>query len=74
MREARRLAKRHGDTTAADGVSFPVMAGAATGSLGPEGAGTSTTSRMIVGPDHPTPGDVTVNSRRHASHGARVAG
>ena len=57
MIEARRRAKRHGDTTAADGVSFPVMAAAATGFLGHEGAGTSaTTRRMIVGPDHPTPG------------------
>jgi hypothetical protein len=29
MREARRLAKRHGDTTAAEGVSFPATRGQA---------------------------------------------
>ncbi len=72
MREARRLAKRHGDTTA-DSISFPVMAAAATGPLVPAWTST-TTRRMIVGPDHPRPRDVTVSGKRHASHRAHVAG
>lgn len=73
MIEARRLAKRRRDTTAVD-VSFHVVPGTVTGFLGPKGAGTSTTTRMIVGLDHPTPGDVTVNGKLDDSHRARVAG
>ena len=70
MIEARRLSKRYGDKTAVDGVSFSVMPGTVTGFLGPNGAGTSTTMRMIVGLDRPTAGAVTVNGKSYSSHPA----
>jgi lipooligosaccharide transport system ATP-binding protein len=44
---ARRLAKRYGDFTAVDGISFSVRGGECFGLLGPNGAGKTTTIRMI---------------------------
>lgn len=70
MIEAERLAKRFGNTTAVDGVSFSIRPGTVTGFLGPNGAGKSTTMRMIVGLDHPTAGSVIVNGRPYADHTA----
>ncbi|MCC3294454.1 ATP-binding cassette domain-containing protein [Arthrobacter sp. zg-Y411] len=70
MIEAADLAKRFGEKTAVDGVTFTVQPGKVTGFLGPNGAGKSTTMRMIVGLDHPTAGAVTVNGRPYASHKA----
>ncbi|MCC9197333.1 ATP-binding cassette domain-containing protein [Arthrobacter sp. zg-Y820] len=70
MIEAQRLAKRFGDTTAVDGITFSVRPGKVTGFLGPNGAGKSTTMRMIVGLDRPTAGTVIVNGSPYASHRA----
>ena len=70
MIEAHDLAKRFGDKTAVDGISFTVQPGKVTGFLGPNGAGKSTTMRMIVGLDRPTGGSVIVNGRPYASHKA----
>jgi ABC-2 type transport system ATP-binding protein len=39
MIEARGLAKRYGDKTAVDGLSFAIRPGMVTGFLGPNGAG-----------------------------------
>ncbi len=44
--------------------------GTVTGFLGRNGAGKSTTMRMIVGLDRPTRNKVTVNGRRYATHAA----
>jgi ABC-2 type transport system ATP-binding protein len=41
---------------AVDGLSFTVRPGIVTGFLGPNGAGRSTTMRMILGLDAPTSG------------------
>jgi ABC-2 type transport system ATP-binding protein len=64
MIEAEYLTKRYGDKTAVDDLSFTVRPGVVTGFLGPNGSGKSTTMRMIMGLDHPTGGQVTVNGQR----------
>ena len=70
MIEARGLTKRYGDKVAVDDATFTIRPGLVTGFLGPNGSGKSTTMRMIVGLDHPTAGEVTVNGRRYAEHPA----
>ena len=68
MIEASGLTKRYGSTTAVDDVTFTVRPGKVTGFLGPDGAGKSTTMRMVVGLDAPTRGRVTVNGKPYAQH------
>jgi ABC-2 type transport system ATP-binding protein len=68
--EAHGLRKTYGDKVAVDDLSFTVRPGVVTGFLGPNGAGTSTTMRMILGLDAPTGGSVTVNGRPYARHPA----
>jgi ABC-2 type transport system ATP-binding protein len=63
MIEVKHLTKRYGDKTAVDDLSFTVRPGVVTGFLGPNGSGKSTTMRMIMGLDHPTGGQATVNGR-----------
>jgi ABC-2 type transport system ATP-binding protein len=63
MIEAKHLTKRYGEKAAVDDLSFTVRPGIVTGFLGPNGSGKSTTMRMIMGLDHPTAGQVTVNGR-----------
>jgi ABC-2 type transport system ATP-binding protein len=70
MIEATHLAKRFGEKTAVDDLSFTVVPGVVTGFLGPNGSGKSTTMRMIVGLDLPSRGVVTVSGRRYADHAA----
>jgi ABC-2 type transport system ATP-binding protein len=62
---ARRLSKRYGDVLAVDDLSFEVTPGAVTGFLGANGAGKSTTMRMVLGLDTPTAGSVTVAGRAY---------
>ncbi|MBM4423385.1 MAG: ABC transporter ATP-binding protein [Chloroflexi bacterium] len=47
--EARDLRKRFGSTQAVDGVSLTVNAGEAYGLVGPDGAGKTTTMRLLIG-------------------------
>jgi ABC-2 type transport system ATP-binding protein len=61
MIEVRGLSKRFGDTLAVNGLSFRVEPGRITGFLGANGAGKSTTMRLILGLDRPTGGWATVN-------------
>jgi len=61
--EARGLHKRYGATVAVDGLSFTVTPGRVTGLVGPEGAGKSTTMRMILGLDRPDAGTALVGGR-----------
>ncbi|MFO7249976.1 MAG: ABC transporter ATP-binding protein [Actinomycetes bacterium] len=63
MIEVRDLAKRYGSTVAVDGISFTVRPGAVTGFLGRNGAGKSTTMRMILGLIRPTRGTALVCGR-----------
>jgi len=66
MIEARGLTKRYGDTLAVDHLSFSVEPGRITGFFGPDGAGKTTTMRLILGLDRPTDGMVTVNGKAFA--------
>src|SRR5690606_4328477 len=63
---AESLTKRHGATTAVDGVDFAVRPGAVTRILGPDSAGKSAAMRMIGGLDHPSGGRVTVAGTPYA--------
>ena len=54
------LTKRFGSTLAVDDLSFSVEPGRITGFLGPNGAGTSTTMRAILGLVKPTSGRTSV--------------
>ena len=58
--EARRLTKRFGDFVAVDDVSFDVAAGEIFGFLGSNGAGKSTTIRMLCGLLRPSSGTARV--------------
>jgi ABC-2 type transport system ATP-binding protein len=59
------LTKRYGPTVAVDGVSFTLQPGTVTGFLGHNGAGKSTTLRMICGLVRPTTGTATIDGRRY---------
>jgi len=65
MIEARGLVKRYGSTTAVDNLSFDVQPGTVTGFLGTNGAGKSTTMRMILGLDQPDAGTARVNGKTY---------
>ncbi len=60
------LTRKYGRNTVVDGVSFVARPGRVTGFLGPNGAGTSTTMRMVVGLTKPTSGSSTVAGRPFA--------
>jgi ABC-2 type transport system ATP-binding protein len=59
-----RLTRRYGRTLAVDDIGFTAAAGRVTGFLGPDGAGKSTTMRVMVGLTRPTSGTVTIDGRR----------
>jgi ABC-2 type transport system ATP-binding protein len=58
--EVKDLTKKFGRFTAVDAVSFDVVRGAIFGFLGSNGAGKSTTIRMLCGLLDPTAGTATV--------------
>jgi len=60
MIETRQLCKRYGDLLAVDGISFKVEAGQVLGFLGQNGAGKSTTMKMLAGFLSPTSGSASV--------------
>ena len=57
------MSKRYGATLAVDGLTFTVRPGRVTGFLGANGAGKSTTMRMILGLDRPTTGEILIGGR-----------
>lgn len=61
MIEVTQLTKQYGSQTAVDNVSFTVPDGQITAFLGNNGAGKSTTMRMILGLDTPTSGISTID-------------
>lgn len=69
---ADRLAKRFGGFTAVDDVSFQVERGEIFGYLGANGAGKSTTIRMLCGLLAPTSGDAVVAGHAVSREPARV--
>jgi len=56
-----RLTRRFGEVTAVDGLSFAVARGELFGLVGPDGAGKTTTLRMLAGVLLPSEGDAIVN-------------
>jgi len=60
MITTKNLSKRYGETLAVDDLTFSVAPGEVLGFLGANGAGKSTTMRMIAGFISPTAGEVTV--------------
>ena len=59
------LTKRYDETIAVNDLDFEVKPGVVTGFLGPNGSGKSTTMRIILGLDHPTKGDVTIDGKKY---------
>jgi ABC-2 type transport system ATP-binding protein len=55
------LTRRFGDLTAVDGVSFEVARGELFGLVGPDGAGKTTTLRMLAGVLSPSAGDAVLD-------------
>ncbi|MEU6220853.1 ATP-binding cassette domain-containing protein [Streptomyces sp. NPDC047022] len=76
MIEIRELTKRHGRATVVDRLSFTAEAGRVTGLLGPEGAGKSTTLRLLLGLSTPTDGSASIAGRefRDGPPGPREVG
>src|SRR5262249_14053176 len=64
--EVSSLRKRFGRTLALDAMTFTVLPGQVTGSVGPHGAGTCTTRRVIVGVEPAGEGTALVGGRRCA--------
>jgi ABC-2 type transport system ATP-binding protein len=60
MITTKHLSKRYGEILAVDDLTFAVAPGEVLGFLGANGAGKSTTMRMIAGFISPTAGQVTV--------------
>ena len=60
MIELKEFTKKFGDVTAVDAVSFQVEPGSIFGLVGSNGAGKSTTLKMILGLVRPTAGEITV--------------
>ncbi len=56
----RALTRRFGDLTAVDGLTFDVAPGELFGLVGPDGAGKTTTLRMLAGVLRPTAGDALI--------------
>lgn len=65
--EVRELIKDYGANRAVNQLSFEARPGLVTGFVGPDGAGKSTTMRIILGLDDPTSGTALVNGRRQAA-------
>ncbi len=61
--QVRDLAKRYGELTAVDHISFSVHEGEIFGILGPNGAGKTTTLEMIEGLKLPTSGTIIVDGK-----------
>jgi ABC-2 type transport system ATP-binding protein len=70
------IAKRYGSVHAVDGLSFQVDAGNVVGFLGRNGAGKSTTLRMLAGLVRPSAGRATIDGKpyRALAEPMRVAG
>jgi ABC-2 type transport system ATP-binding protein len=64
--EVRGLTKRYGEVVAVDDLTFDVPEGTVTAFLGRNGAGKSTTLRMLLGLDRPTAGTARIGGRAYA--------
>src|SRR4051812_24313668 len=65
--ELHHLSKSYGGVTAVQDLSLTLNPGRVTGLIGANGAGKSTTLRMLLGLTAPPPGSVTIGGRRYAA-------
>jgi ABC-2 type transport system ATP-binding protein len=72
MVELEGLTRRFGDLAAVDGLSFTVGSGELFGLVGPDGAGKTTTLRMLAGVLRPSAGDARLAGRSVAREPERV--
>jgi ABC-2 type transport system ATP-binding protein len=72
MIRAEGLTRRFGDLTAVDGLTFGVRRGELFGLVGPDGAGKTTTLRMLAGVMRPTSGDAVMEGISVAREPERV--
>jgi ABC-2 type transport system ATP-binding protein len=70
--EARDLTRKFGELTAVDGLNLTVAAGEIFGLVGPDGAGKTTTLRMLCGLLDPTGGSATVAGHDTVREGQAV--
>jgi len=70
--EATGLTRRFGDLTAVRGIDLAIRAGEIFGIVGPDGAGKTTTLRLLVGLIDATEGEVAVMGRNVRTQGAQV--
>ncbi|HRW18636.1 MAG TPA: ATP-binding cassette domain-containing protein [Dermatophilaceae bacterium] len=73
MIEATSLVKRHGTTTALDGVDLTTTPGRVTALLGPNGSGKTSAFRIIAGLDRPDSGSVLIAGRPLSAWGRPAA-
>ncbi len=67
MLEVKKLAKRYGQLTAVDGISFNAGRGQTIGLLGPNGAGKTTTVSIVAGLLQPDSGEVLIDGAKVTS-------
>ena len=72
MIELANITKRYNDTTVVDDLNLQIKAGEIVGIIGHNGAGKSTTLKMIAGLVEPTSGDVRVMGRNIHKEGVKV--
>lgn len=70
--EAKNLTKHYGSIRAVQDLSFSIPAGSIYGFLGQNGAGKSTSMRMMLGLIHPTAGEVFIHGKSLKSEGAAL--
>ena len=60
------VTKRYGPVTAVDGLTLTLQPGRVTGFVGANGAGKSTTIRMLLGLTRPSEGTITIDGKAYA--------
>src|SRR5690606_29403974 len=72
-RKVGRIRRVKQTVTAVDGIDLTVGRGELLGYIGPNGAGTSTTLKMLTGVLHPTAGDLSVCGLRPVTQRVQLA-
>ncbi len=70
MIELANVTKRYNDTTVVNSLNLKIEAGEIVGVIGHNGAGKSTTMKMIAGLVEPTSGSIRVMGTGHSERGA----
>lgn len=70
--ETKHLTKTYGDFTAVSGIDLHIPKGEVYGFLGPNGAGTSTTMKMLLGLTKPTSGSFTIDGKQYPENRTEI--